>query len=228
MDIGDLRRPYNDTKQVFLEEHIEKKEPFDLFHKWFELVKNDPRTAEPNAVCLSTCSKDGYPSGRMVLLKGYGQEGFTFFTHYTSSKGKELEENNKAALTFYWEHFNRQVRVEGEVQKLPFAEADEYFRRRPYKSQIGSLCSDQSKPVASRDVLIAKADELRGKYKENEVPRPPQWGGYLLKPKSVEFWQGQTDRIHDRIRFRYPKEGEPDEVLTKQGLGRWIYERLCP
>lgn len=228
MDIGGMRTAYNDTSSVFLEEEIEVKEPIDLFHKWFQVVKDDPRTIEANAVFLSTCTRDGYPSGRLVLLKGYGKDGFKFFTHYTSRKGQELEENNRASLTFYWGHFNRSVRIEGDVDKLPFSEADEYFSKRPYGSQIGALCSDQSKPVASRDVLVDIAQKLREKHGEGEVPRPPLWGGYLVKPKVIEFWQGQTDRIHDRIRFRFPEEGEPDGVLTKQGEDGWIYERLCP
>ncbi|XP_066140044.1 pyridoxine/pyridoxamine 5'-phosphate oxidase-like isoform X2 [Euwallacea fornicatus] len=210
MDIGGMRHDYNNKKNLFLEEHIQKKEPFDLFQKWFEQVQRDPRTVEPNAVCLSTCTKDGIPSGRFVLLKGFNKDGFRFFTHYTSRKGQDL------------------VRIEGDVEKLCFDVADTYFKSRPYQSQIGALCSDQSKPIFDRDVLAKKETELRATYKEGEVPRPPFWGGYLLKPHTIEFWQGQTDRIHDRIRFRFPKEGEPDGVLTKQGEDGWIYERLCP
>ncbi|KAH1017532.1 hypothetical protein HUJ05_008156 [Dendroctonus ponderosae] len=246
MDIGGMRHDYNSKSNLFLEDQLERKEPISLFQKWFEIIRNDSRTVEPNAVCLATCTKygnpkeielrelyitlnkDGIPSARFVLLKGFGKDGFRFFTHYTSRKGQELEENPKAALTFYWEHYSRSVRIEGDVEKLPIEDADEYFSKRPYESQIGALCSDQSKPVRNRDALALKEAHLRQIHPINEVPRPRQWGGYLLKPHTIEFWQGQTDRIHDRIRFRFPKDGEPDNDLTHQGEDGWIYERLCP
>nr|CAH7761439.1 unnamed protein product [Callosobruchus chinensis] len=228
MDISGMRHPYHDKNDFFLEDNIEVKEPLDLFNKWFQVVKSDTRTVEPNAVCLSTCTKDGYPTARFVLLKGYSKEGFVFFTHYTSRKGQQLEENPRAALTFYWEHYSRSVRIEGNVEKLAFDDADSYFKNRPYQSQIGALCSNQSCPVASRKDMEQIALQLKEKYKEGEVPRPSQWGGYIIKHHTIEFWQGQTDRIHDRIRFRRPKEDEPDGLLTHQGEDGWIYERLYP
>ncbi|XP_030761711.1 pyridoxine-5'-phosphate oxidase-like [Sitophilus oryzae] len=228
MDIGGMRTEYNDRKNVFLEADIEVKEPFHLFSKWFQIIKDDPKTVEPNAVCLSTSTKDGTPSARFVLIKGFSKKGFVFYTHYTSRKGQELEENPKAAMTFYWDRYSRSVRIEGDIEKLPFKDADEYFFSRPYNSQIGSLSSNQSRPVESRDVLLNIEEDLRQKYGPGEVPRPPLWGGYLLKPRLFEFWQGQTNRIHDRIRFRMPEDGEPDGVLTKQGEEGWIFERLCP
>nr|CAI5869438.1 unnamed protein product [Callosobruchus analis] len=190
--------------------------------------------------------RDGYPTARYVLLKGYSKDGFIFFTHYTSRKGQQLvcfekryaenvlttfcfqEENPRAALTFYWEHYSRSVRIEGDVEKLSFDDAEKYFKNRPYQSQIGALCSNQSFPVASRKDMEEIALQLKEKYKEGEVPRPPLWGGYIVKPHTIEFWQGQTDRIHDRIRFRRPKENEPDGLLTHQGEDGWIYERLYP
>ncbi|KAJ8930272.1 hypothetical protein NQ314_016939 [Rhamnusium bicolor] len=138
------------------------------------------------------------------------------------------EENPNAALTFYWEHYSRSVRVEGIVEKLPFSEADGYFSKRPYQSQIGALCSDQSKPIEGRELLTAMEKKLKSEYSEGQVPRPSLWGGYIVKPHSIEFWQGQTDRIHDRIRFRKPKENEPDGVLTHDAEDGWVYERLCP
>ncbi|KAJ8947953.1 hypothetical protein NQ318_021050 [Aromia moschata] len=216
------------TKELiyFLKNIWKLRSPFYLFDKWFKIIKNDPRTIEANAMCLATATKDGIPSARMVLMKGYSKEGFIFFTHFTSRKGEELAENPHAALTFYWEHYSRSVRVEGSVEKLPFADADNYFSKRPYQSQIGALCSDQSKPISGRDVLAAKERELKSKYSEGQVPRPP--GGYIVKPNMIEFWQGQTDRIHDRIRFRKPKENEPDGILTHEAEDGWVYERLCP
>ncbi|RZB40682.1 pyridoxine-5'-phosphate oxidase-like [Asbolus verrucosus] len=210
-DISAIRTKYNDKTNLFLEEDIEVKEPFYLFEKWFSEVRTNPTVIEPTAMCLSTATKDGIPSARFVLCKGYSKEGFKFFTHYTSRKGQEL------------------VRVEGTVEKLPFSDADDYFNCRPYQSQIGALCSNQSKPIKNRDVLADKEKELKTLYCEGDVPRPPQWGGYIVKPHSIEFWQGQTDRIHDRIKFRKPKnEEKPDGILTHQGEDGWIYERLAP
>ncbi|KYB25431.1 pyridoxine/pyridoxamine 5'-phosphate oxidase [Tribolium castaneum] len=226
MDISAIRTNYNDRTNLFLEEDIEVKEPFHLFEKWFSIVRNNPTVVEPNAMCLSTATKSGIPSARFVLCKGYSKEGFRFFTHYTSRKGQELEENPNCALTFYWAFCNRSVRIEGHVEKLPFSAADEYFHSRPYQSQIGALCSNQSKPIVNRNVLANKEQELKGLYGEGQVPRPPQWGGYIVRPHTIEFWQGQTDRIHDRIRFK--KGVQADGVLTHEGAEGWVYERLAP
>ncbi|CAG9761058.1 unnamed protein product [Ceutorhynchus assimilis] len=215
-----LRHEYNGRGNLFLEEHIEKKNPIHLFEKWYQAGKGDPKTVEPNAVFLTSCTKDGYPSGRVVLLKRFGKEGFTFSPHFNSRIGNDFEENPKAALTFYWEHFSRSVRVEGDVEKASLSEGEENFRKRPYEHQIAALLSDQSQPAESRKDLQKKGSELMQQFKIGEVPKPSQWGAYLLRPHLIEFWQGQTDRLHDRIRFRIPKEGEPDNVLTKQGLQR--------
>ncbi|XP_072387464.1 pyridoxine-5'-phosphate oxidase-like isoform X1 [Diabrotica undecimpunctata] len=229
LNLMGMRASYNSKLVSFLEKDIEIKEPYNLFERWFKLVKDDPRTVEANAMCVSTATKDGFPSARYCLLKGFTKDGFIFFTHYTSRKGKELEENPRAALTFYWDHFNRSVRIEGDVEKLPFSDADEYFSKRPFRSQIGALCSNQSVPVEGRHILEEKAEELASKYKDGEVPRPPLWGGYLVKPRRFEFWQGQTDRIHDRIIFRKPNcPNEPDGILTHPAEDGWIYERLNP
>ncbi|KAJ8981625.1 hypothetical protein NQ317_000853 [Molorchus minor] len=195
MDIGGSKD--TSERKFLLAEDLEVKEPFHLFDKWFKIVNNDPRTDKANAMCLSTVSKDGDPSARFVLMKGYSKEGFVFFTHYTSRKGQQMEESPKVALTFYWEYYSRSVRVEGTAEKLPFSAADSYFSTRPYESQIGSSASDQRED-------------------------------FLVKPSSIEFWQGQTDRLHDRIRFRKPKANEPDGYLTHQAEDGWIYERLSP
>ncbi|XP_019873381.2 pyridoxine/pyridoxamine 5'-phosphate oxidase [Aethina tumida] len=227
MNIGGMRTEYNHRENLFLEKDIEVKDPYVLFEKWFSLVKNDPRTVEPNAMCLATANKDGCPSARFVLLKGYNRDGFRFFTHYTSRKGQEMAENPNVALTFYWEHFSRSVRIEGIAEKLPFSEADKYFSSRPYQSQIGALVSDQSKPIESRDVMSDKEKVLKEKYKEGEVPRPQFWGGYNVRPHTIEFWQGQTDRIHDRIRFQL-KEKNIDDKFVNEGENGWVYQRLGP
>ncbi|CAH0555252.1 unnamed protein product [Brassicogethes aeneus] len=227
MDIGGMRHDYNAKNNLFLEENIDVKDPIVLFEKWFTLVKNDPKTVEPNAMCLATSDREGQPSARFVLLKGFGQDGFKFFTHYTSRKGSEIAHNPKVALTFYWEHFSRSVRIEGLAEKLPFSLADDYFSKRPYQSQIGAAVSDQSNPIESREYLSKAEKELRSKYKEGEVPRPPQWGGYIVKPHVIEFWQGQTDRIHDRIRFKL-SDTSGESKFIHQGVNGWVYERLAP
>ncbi|XP_019873380.1 pyridoxine/pyridoxamine 5'-phosphate oxidase [Aethina tumida] len=226
MDIGGRGNDNNSRENVFLEEDIKFKDPFALFEEWFTLVKNDPRTFEPNAMCLSTVNKDGYPSARFVLLKGYNNDGFRFFTHYTSRKGQEMAENPNVALTFYWEHFRRSVRIEGVAERLPFSEADNYFKTRPYQSQIGALVSDQSKPIESRDVMTEKKKTLMEKYK-GEAPRPPLWGGYNVRPHTIEFWQSQTDKLHDRIRFQL-KEKNLDDKYVNEGENGWVYQRLAP
>jgi len=224
-----LRTPYNARSNVLLEKHIASKDPFDLFHKWFEEAKNNPACIEPNAMCLSTATRNGIPSARFVLCKGYGKDGFHFYTHYTSRKGQELEENPNAALTFFWAPLSKSIRIEGTVKKLPMLYAEDYFKGRPYQSQIGALCSDQSKVIESREKLTEIEIELKNKYKEGGVPKPQSWGGYTVTPRSIEFWQGQTDRIHDRIRFRRPVGDEiPDNVVTHFGEDGWIYERLQP
>ncbi|KAL3270576.1 hypothetical protein HHI36_021113 [Cryptolaemus montrouzieri] len=205
----DIRHEYQSRENALTEDKLEAKEPMHLLNQWFELAKNHPNVLEPHAVCLATATKDGKPSSRFVLCKSHNKEGFTIFTHYTSRKGQELEENPQCALTYYWEPFNRSVRIEGVAEKLPFSVADDYFKKRPYDSKIGALCSNQSQPIENRDVLMNKEKELKAKYPmSDDVPRPEKWGGYLVRPHTFEFWQGQTDRLHDRIRFRKLKEAK--------------------
>lgn len=218
-NIGDMRTKYLDGRNSFTEDQlVSKTDPYEQFTSWFQHIKSHPEIIEPNAMCLSTCSKDGQPSARFVLLKGYGKEigGFTFFTHYTSRKGHELEENPKAALTFYWDKVNRQIRIEGAITKVPEEESESYFSRRPLASQIGAAASNQSQIIASRDVLVKAAEELAESC-NGKVDKPKTWGGYLLTPYFIEFWQGQTDRLHDRICFRRDQPNEP-----------WSLFRLAP
>ncbi|KAK9883609.1 hypothetical protein WA026_001784 [Henosepilachna vigintioctopunctata] len=176
MSLLDIRKEYQSRDNALTEDKISLKEPIQLLNEWFDQVKNHPNILEPHAVCLATATKDGKPSARFVLCKSHSKEGFTIFTHYTSRKGLELEENPYCALTYYWEPFNRSVRIEGVAEKLPFSVADNYFRRRPYDSKIGALCSDQSKTIKDRNILTDKEKELKDKYPSNsDVPRPPQW-----------------------------------------------------
>jgi len=230
IDIGGMRKPYHDKSDFFDFKDLTAREPFGQFKAWFDEASKHEKIYEANAMCLSTATKEGIPSSRMVLLKKFGPEGFTFFTNYTSRKAKELDSNPRAALVFYWEPLQRSVRVEGKVMKVEEAESEEYFHSRPVSSQIGACVSDQSQVISSRDVLTDKEAELLAKYGDGQAVVPkPDWGGYRVAANMVEFWQGQSTRIHDRIRFRKVGEGEViDETMTQRGEDGWVLERLAP
>eukprot|EP00088_Acartia_fossae_P026248 TRINITY_DN2704_c0_g1_i10.p1 TRINITY_DN2704_c0_g1~~TRINITY_DN2704_c0_g1_i10.p1 ORF type:complete len:253 (-),score=38.73 TRINITY_DN2704_c0_g1_i10:251-1009(-) len=225
VDIGGMRKPYNDKENTFDVKDLVSKDPFDQFKVWFDEATANDKIEEANAMCLATASKDGFPSARMVLLKKYGPEGFTFYTNYTSRKGGELDSNPRAALVFYWEPLKRSIRVEGNVERVPMEESKAYFHSRPISSQIGAWVSDQSKVINDRSVLTDKEAELTAKHQEGgePMPFPTHWGGYRVVPRSIEFWQGQSNRIHDRIKFRIPEEGESTAEDSK-----WVLERLAP
>ena len=188
--------------------------PFDQFEKWFEDASKDSILPFVNAMTLSTATKDGRPSARLVLLKDFGDEGFVFFTNYESKKAKELLENPFAALTFYWPALQRQVRVSGQVEKTTETESDEYFNSRPRGSQIAAIVSPQSSIVARSD-LDKSYEELDSKFADTNVPRPDFWGGFRLIPDYFEYWQGRPNRFHDRISYNLDS-------------GNWIIERLAP
>nr|XP_006638366.2 PREDICTED: pyridoxine-5'-phosphate oxidase isoform X1 [Lepisosteus oculatus] len=229
MDLSNMRKSYKGDAEAFEENQLVSLDPILQFGDWFEQATKCPAIGEANAMCLATCSKDGRPSARMVLLKGYSQEGFRFFTNYESRKGAELDSNPFAALVFYWEPLNRQVRIEGPVDRIPRESSEEYFHSRPKSSQIGAVVSRQSSVIPSREYLRQKNAELEEKYQGEEVPMPDYWGGYILRPKVMEFWQGQTNRLHDRIVFLQPAEGDAvDGVMQHRGEGGWIYQRLSP
>lgn len=164
---------------------------------------------------LATTSGEGRPCARIVLLKSFDDQGFVFYTNYNSRKGKELAENPRACLLFYWSPLWRQVRIEGVVEKVSEAESDEYFHSRPLGSKLGAWASDQSQPVQNRAELEECFDEFSAKFGDS-VPRPPHWGGYRVKPQVIEFWQGRENRLHDRLRY------------TRQSDDSWIIERLAP
>ncbi|XP_050157630.1 pyridoxine/pyridoxamine 5'-phosphate oxidase 1, chloroplastic-like isoform X1 [Malus sylvestris] len=216
VDISALRENY--ISPEFLEEQVEA-DPFDQFRKWF----NDVVAAglrEPNAMALSTAAKNGKISSRMVLLKGFDKNGFVWYTNYESRKAHELSENPHASLLFYWDSLNRQVRVEGSVQKVSDEESDQYFHSRPRGSQIGAIVSKQSTVVPGRHVLYDQYKELEEKFSDGSlIPKPKNWGGYRLKPEMFEFWQGQKSRLHDRLRY------SPEEI---NGQKVWKIERLAP
>lgn len=188
-------------------------DPLRQFAAWFRDAQRAGAEL-PEAVALATATRDGLPSARMVLLKEYGDDGFTFFSGYESRKGRELESNPRAALCFYWHGLGRQVRVEGEVERVTPEESDAYFLTRPPGARLSAAASRQSEAVASREELEARVVELRSHFGD-DVARPAHWGGFLLRPASYEFWQHREDRLHDRFCYRRAKGG-------------WIIERLAP
>lgn len=227
VDLSNIRIPHNDPSYCLNMENILKKEPIDMFTRWFE--RSREVMEEPNIMILTTATKRGVPSCRPMMCKGFSKKGFIFFTNYYSRKGKEIEENPKVALTFYWDIFVRCVRIEGLAEKLPPAESDKYFKTRPYDTQIVALCSDQSKVMSVNGSIELKVIATKAQYKDGRVPRPKFWGGYIVVPHTIEFFQGQADKAHDRIRFRRPNNKEiPDNVLTFEGEEGWLYERLQP
>ncbi len=190
-------------------------DPLALFNQWFEAAAMS-KIHEPNAMVLATASGDGRPSARVVLMKSFDASGITFFTNYESHKGRELAVNPFAAVVFWWEPLERQVRVEGRVAKVSATESDEYYYSRPLGSRIGAWVSQQSCVIPNRSALEQRYAETQAEYSESYPNRPPFWGGYRLVPDSFEFWQGGPNRLHDRLRFRR----QPDGV--------WLRERLSP
>ncbi|XP_053270293.1 pyridoxine-5'-phosphate oxidase [Pleuronectes platessa] len=229
MDLSDMRKKYKGDEECFEENQLVSLDPIKQFGNWFDEATSCPEIGEANAMCIATATKDGRPSARMVLLKGYNNDGFRFFTNYESRKGSELESNPHACLVFYWEPLNRQIRIEGTVERIPSQSSSDYFHSRPKSSQIGAVVSRQSTAVPDRDFLRQKNAELEEKYKDTEVPMPDYWGGYVVKPHSMEFWQGQTNRLHDRIVFTKPTGGEPElGEFHRAAAGDWVYQRLSP
>lgn len=189
--------------------------PVEQFARWFEEALASG-TSEPNAMTLATVSEGGQPSARIVLLKGFDAAGFVFFTRYTSRKGHEAEASGRAALCFWWPPLERQVRIEGTVERVSADESDAYFAVRPRQSQLGAVASPQSAVVADRAALDAAMAEAEARFAGQTVERPPSWGGYRVVPEAVEFWQGRAGRMHDRLRYR------------RNESGGWAVERLAP
>ena len=196
--VARLRRDYT---RAGLDESGADQNPIEQFRRWFdEALAADLH--EPNAMTLATTTPDGHPSARMVLLKGFDERGFVFYTNYEGRKSRELEANPHCALVFYWGELERQVRVEGRASRVAEEESDAYFEGRPRGSQLGAWASEQSRPVRDRGVLEERLRELEDEYEGRAVPRPPFWGGYRIEPRVIEFWQGRENRLHDRLRYR--------------------------
>ena len=189
--------------------------PFKQFEQWFQQA-TETEPILPEAVSLATATREGRLSSRMVLLKDFDETGFVFYSNYESRKGLELAENPNAALVFYWRQLERQICITGTVSKVSREESEAYFRTRPRGSQIGALTSSQSQVVASREVLENRFQQLMAEYEGGEVPLPSYWGGYRLSPVTIEFWQGRSDRLHDRFLYK------------RQPGGPWQLERLSP
>ena len=212
MSIADIRKDY---KMRSLSEAEVDADPLKQFQHWWQDALN-AKIEEVNAMTLATASPDGVPSARILLLKGLSEKGFVFFTNYNSFKGQQLAENPRASLVFFWKEVERQVRITGVVEKLPDAENDEYFNSRPEGSRIGAWASPQSQVIESREWLQANTVKLQQQFINKPLERPPHWGGYVVKPISIEFWQGRPNRLHDRLQY------------TLNEMGSWKIERLAP
>ncbi len=191
-------------------------DPFDQFAVWYKRATHCITLQFPEALCLSTIGRDGYPEGRFVLLKGFDKSGFVFYTNSESRKGQSLESCPKAALSFYWEPLQRQVRIQGNVERISGEEADQYFRSRPRISRLGAWASQQSRPLESRGKLLERLAEFKRKFRGQEVPRPSYWIGYRVVPVRMEFWELRANRLHDRFQYE------------KNSSGSWEIKRLYP
>jgi len=210
--IADIRKDYQ--LQSLSEKDIAP-DPFTQFSQWWDdAVKSE--LDEVNAMTLATASLSGIPAARIVLLKSVTEDGFVFFTNYNSHKGKELEENPQACLVFFWKELERQVRITGRVKKVSVAESDEYFNSRPAGSRVGAWASPQSSVITSREVIEKNILQVEEQFAGTEITRPPHWGGYIVMPAIIEFWQGRSNRLHDRLQY------------SKLQDGSWKIDRLAP
>jgi pyridoxamine 5'-phosphate oxidase len=210
MDISSIRKDYS-LKSLEIKDV--NQDPLTQFKRWFEEAIR-AEALEVNAMTLSTLGKDGYPNGRIVLLKGI-DSGFTFFTNYQSEKGQEIEKLSKGSLTFFWPELERQVRIKGDITKITAEESDDYFFSRPYGSQVGAWTSEQSSRIESREVLNRRQSEIEQRFDNEPMQRPDNWGGYRLTPNRIEFWQGRSSRLHDRICYDLKSD-------------KWQISRLAP
>jgi pyridoxamine 5'-phosphate oxidase len=211
MSIADIRKDY---QLKSLSEHEVDENPFTQFSVWWDQAVQS-EIDEVNAMALSTVTSEGKPSSRIVLLKGYDEQGFIFFTNYSSDKGQQINQNHFAALLFFWKELERQIRIEGVVSKVSDEESDAYFNSRPLGSRLGAWASPQSQKIADREVLNKELMKFTEQFDQENIPRPAHWGGYRVKPTKIEFWQGRSNRLHDRILYEQVNEN-------------WQISRLAP
>ena len=211
-NVADLRKDY---QLQCLSETDADRNPFKQFQVWFDQALA-AQLPEPNAMTVATVTKSGKPRARVVLLKNFDERGFVFYTNYHSHKGQELADNPQAAIAFWWAELERQVRIEGRVLKVSDRESDEYFHSRPFNSRLGAWASEQSQVIESREVLEQRLQDLKNKYENQDIPRPPHWGGFRVIPTAIEFWQGRPSRLHDRLLYSLLDDGS------------WQIERLSP
>lgn len=202
-DLSNYRKSY--TKSELLENAIPK-DPIDLFHRWFFEIENFGGVEEVNAMTVSTIGLDGFPKSRVVLLKSYDENGFVFYTNYNSDKGKAIQNNPRVCLSFFWPSLERQVIIKGTAIKTSEQVSDNYFDTRPSGSKLGALASNQSEVIPSREFLENKLKDLEKEFKGKSISRPQNWGGFLVEPYEVEFWQGRVNRLHDRICYKLQKK----------------------
>ena len=212
-DLSDYRKSYE--KEELLEQNCPEN-PMELFQKWFLQADQSDTVEETNAVTVSTIGKDGYPKSRVVLLKKYTWEGFIFYTNYTSEKGLAIAHNNQVCLSFFWPALEQQIIIKGKAEKIPENLSDGYFESRPDGSKLGAWASNQSAVVPSRAALEESLHAFEQEFKGKEIPRPAHWGGFIVKPISIEFWQGRPNRLHDRMLYSLQKDFS------------WKMERLAP
>jgi len=212
MNIADIRKDYK--LQTLLETDVAAS-PIAQFGKWWDDAEKS-EIVEINAMTLATASATGIPSARIVLLKGFDEDGFVFFTNYHSHKGKELGQNPNASLVFFWKELERQIRISGTVEKVSADKSDAYFFSRPQGSRIGAWASPQSHVIINREEIEERSLNFQQQYSDGNIPRPPHWGGYIVKPTQIEFWQGRPSRLHDRIQYSLQEDNS------------WLIERLAP